>query len=92
MYEFYDHTGMVAHLEKMARKGWLLEQVLPLIWIYWRIEPAEIHFAVSYTDSYSQDNSDPIEEHDEFWRYCARTGWQYICSYGQMQFFSNVSR
>ncbi len=89
MYEFYDHTGMVAHLEKMARRGWLLKQALPLIWVYRRMEPAEIHFAVSYTASHPQDDPDPVEGQAEFREYAAHTGWQYICSYQQMQFFYN---
>jgi hypothetical protein len=25
-FAFYDHTGMAAHLEKMALKGWFLER------------------------------------------------------------------
>ena len=29
LYSLYDHTGIAAHLEKMAAKGWLLA-ILPL--------------------------------------------------------------
>jgi len=45
---FYDHTGISAHLEKMAAKGWMLERVANYGWIYRRMEPRKLHFAVCY--------------------------------------------
>lgn len=45
---FFDHTGISGHLEKMAAKGWMIEKIVNTGWVYRRIEPKKIHFAVSY--------------------------------------------
>ena len=45
---FFDHTGISGHLEKMAAKGWMIEKIINTGWVYRRIEPKNIHFAVSY--------------------------------------------
>ena len=47
-YSFYDHTGIAAHLEKMARKGWMLEEITTWTWVYRKIQPAALTFAVCY--------------------------------------------
>lgn len=33
-FSFYDHTGMEKHLEKMAQKGWMLEELTNWGWKY----------------------------------------------------------
>ena len=45
---FYDHTGIAAHLEKMAAKGWMLDKIGAYLWRYRRTEPKQLAFAVSY--------------------------------------------
>ena len=46
-FSFYDHTGIEAHLEKMAAKGWLLERMTGVGWVYRRIEPGRVKFTVT---------------------------------------------
>ena len=36
-FSFYNHTGIEAHLTKMANKGWLIESISNLYWTYRRI-------------------------------------------------------
>ena len=79
LYEFHDYAGMVNHLEKMARKGWMLERMYPFVWIYRKIAPAQLRFAISYGDPLSEKNSN-------------LNGWQYICSYNHMQIFYNTQK
>ena len=43
---FFNHTGISRHLEKMAAKGWMIEKIVNTGWVYRRIEPKNIHFAV----------------------------------------------
>lgn len=45
---FFDHIGISSHLEKMAAKGWMIERITNIGWVYRRIEPKNIHFAVLY--------------------------------------------
>ena len=48
LYSFFNHTGIAAHLEDMAQKGWMIEKITGFGWVYRRIEPKRLHFSVSY--------------------------------------------
>ena len=43
LYSYYDHAGIVRHLEDMARQGWQLEKAGSVFWTYRRCEPTEAH-------------------------------------------------
>ena len=88
-FSFYNHTGIEEHLTKMAQKGWMIESITNAYWTYRKIEPKEIHFTASYYPRASDFDPEPTEEQKEFNEYCARTGWQYVCSWFQMQIFCN---
>lgn len=85
----YDHTGMEQHLEKMAAEGWLLESIRPHAWVYRRIEPQKLHFAVTYYPKASEFDPEPSEEQKIYQDYSAHTGWEFLCSSAQMQIFCN---
>ena len=57
----YDHTGIEKRLADMARKGWLLERIVPMAWVYRRIEPRELHFSVTYYPKASEFDPEPSE-------------------------------
>ncbi len=83
---YYDRSGIVRHLEGMAKKGWMLEKRIGLLWCYRRIEPSEIRFAVSYypkNSDYAPQQSAAGEEFDEL---CAASGWEAVCRIGSMHF------
>lgn len=86
---FFDHTGISAHLEKMAAKGWMLDKITNIGWVYRRIEPKNIHFAVSYYPKASEFDPEPSEEQKMFHDFCAHTGWQLACTSAQLQIFFN---
>ena len=86
---FFDHTGISGHLEKMAAKGWMIEKIVNTGWIYRRIEPKKIHFAVSYFPKASEFDPEPSEEQKMFHDFCAHTGWQLACTSAQLQIFYN---
>ena len=88
-FSFYNHTSITAHLEKMALKGWLLEEIRNTTWIYRRIEPKKLHFAVSYYPMASEYDPEPAPEQQDFWDFCAHTGWMLACTSAQMQIFYN---
>ena len=46
LYSFYDHTGMVHRLEKMARRGWILDKMGGMLWRYRQEEPCRLKYAV----------------------------------------------
>lgn len=86
---FYDHTGIAAHLEKMAAKGWMIERIANFGWIYRRIKPKKMHFAVSYFPKASEFDPEPSEAQKTFLEFCAHTGWTLACTSAQMQIFYN---
>ena len=85
---FYDHTGIAAHMEKMAAKGWMLDGIGAL-WRYRRIEPRRLSFAVSYYPKASQFDPGPSEGELTFHDFCERTGWKLAASSAQLQVFYN---
>ena len=88
-FSFYDHTGMERHLEKMARKGWMVEELTNLGWKYRAIEPQKLHFSVSFDIRASDFAPEPTEEQATFQEFCARSGWKLAASSGWMQVFYN---
>ncbi|MBQ8814553.1 MAG: DUF2812 domain-containing protein [Lachnospiraceae bacterium] len=82
---FYDYEHVARHLEKMAHKGWLLSKITKLYWEYQRIEPTELHFAVTYFSEASQWNPSPSYRQEEFWAYCEAAGWKLAAEWEQMQ-------
>lgn len=86
---FFDHTGISKHLEKMATKGWMIEKIVNTGWVYRRIEPKNLHFAVSYYPKASEFDPEPSDEQKMFHDFCAHTGWQLACTSAQMQIFYN---
>lgn len=88
-FSFYNHTGIEAHLAKMAKNGWLIESISNFSWTYRKIEPQDIHFSVSYYPKGSDFDPEPAEEQQTFHDFCAHTGWKLACAWHQMQVFYN---
>lgn len=84
---FYDRTGVERHLEKMAAKGWMIDRVTGFGWVYHRIEPQKLQFAVAYYPKASDFDPGPTEGQQVYHAFSAHAGWQYVCSWAQMQIF-----
>ena len=89
LYAYYDHAGIVRHLEDMARQGWQLEKAGSVFWTYRRCKPAELCYAVVYFSKASQFDPEPPAEQREFWELCKATGWELVTNRYQMQIFRN---
>ena len=88
-HSFYDHTGIEAHLGRMAERGWLLDKIGRFFWHYRRVEPRKLAFCVSYFPKASQFDPGPTEAQETFYDLCAHTGWTLAASSAQMQVFYN---
>ena len=86
-FSFYDHTGIQHHLERMAEKGWMLEQPGTYLWRYRRIEPQKLYFAVTYFPNASEFDPGPTEGQQVLQDYCEAAGWQHVARWAQMQIF-----
>lgn len=89
LYSFYDHTGLERHLERMAARGWLLCRISQFIWHYRRIEPKQLTFCVCYYPRATIFDPLPSVSQEEFYDFCAHTGWTLAASSGQLQVFYN---
>ena len=89
VFSFFNHTTISEHLEKMAQKGWMIEKVTNFGWIYRRIEPQKVHFAVSYYPKASEFDPYPTQEQEMFYDFCEHTGWKLASSSAQLQIFYN---
>ena len=90
-YSFYDHTGIAAHLEDMAARGWMLKSVGAFTWNYERCEPVKAHFAVTYYPRLSEFDPADKPELATFAVYCAHTGWTLVCSKAQLLIYVNFA-
>lgn len=85
---YYDGEGIAQHLEKMAARGWRLEKIGALAWRYGRMEPAGVHYAVTYFPEASEYNPYPTDSQEEFYDYCREAGWDLVTEWDQMRIFS----
>ncbi len=83
----YDCSGIQTHLEEMAQKGWLLEEMGIYLWRYHRIEPKKLHFAVIYLPNISEFDPENTEGLLEMEEYCTKDGWKRAARNGKMQVF-----
>ena len=87
LFAFYDYTGIQAHLEAMAAKGWMVEKLTTWYWQYRRMEPRALRFAVTYFPTASSFDAGPTEGQQVYQDYCAEAGWRPVTQWGQMQIF-----
>lgn len=88
-FSFYDHTGIEAHLARMAQRGWLLDKVGNFFWHYRRAEPKTLTFSVRYFPQASAFDPGPSEDQETFYDLCEHTGWTLAAASGQLQVFYN---
>lgn len=86
---FYNHTGIEQHLTKMAERGWMIQRITSLGWVYETCPPKKICFTVTYFPKASEFDPEPMESQQTFNEFCAHTGWQLACISAQMQIFYN---
>ena len=84
---FYDRTGIQKMLEKQAAKGWMLESIGQLGWKYRRMEPKNVHFAVTYYANASMFDPYPTVGEELYQEFVAHSGWRFVASNAQLQIF-----
>lgn len=91
-FAFFDHTGIQAHLEAMAAKGWMVEQPGTYLWRYRRVQPQTLRFAVTYFPTASEFDPGPTEGQQTYQAYCQAAGWRLAARWGQMQIFYTAAQ
>lgn len=85
-FALYDYQGVERHLEKMEARGWRLERT-GLFWKYRRVEPRQVHYAVTYIPGLSEFDPVPTREQTQLRELCAAAGWEEAGNWLQMQIF-----
>ncbi len=89
MFSFYNYTSIERHLEKRAREGWRLVRADKGSWLYRRMEPKDLHYAVVYFPNSSQFDPGPTEGQQMLRDYCLAAGWEPVTDWGQAQIYCN---
>lgn len=89
MFSPYNYTAMERRLEKRAREGWRLVKAERGGWLYRRMEPKELHYAVVYFPDASQFDPGPTEGQQTLRDYCLAAGWEPVTDWGQAQIYCN---
>lgn len=89
IFSFYNYTSIQRHLEKRALEGWRLVTADKGSWLYRRMEPKELHYAVVYFPNSSQFDPGPTEGQQMLRDYCLAAGWEPVTDWGQAQIYCN---
>lgn len=87
IYQPDDEAAIVKRLEKLAAKGWFLERADNWGWTLRRGEPAQVRYAVTYFPEASVFDPGPTENQETYADYCRAAGWEFVSSYGPVQYF-----
>lgn len=90
-YQPDDSEAVTRHLEKMARKGWLLESVDNWYYTYRRSDPAEVKYAVTFFPEASYFDPGLLEGQETYVEYCKAAGWELAGAYGPIQYFRTAN-
>lgn len=86
-FSLYDHTNIEKHLEKMAAKGWLIENIGSTFWKYKKTEPRKLRFSVVYYPKTVNEGTVVSADRQHFIDMCSSGGWEYVISQGQLHIF-----
>ena len=86
-YQVDDGEAAARRLEKMARKGWLLEAVDNWYYTYRRSDPTQVKYAVTFFPDASYFDPGLMEGQETYAEYCQAAGWELAAAYGPIQYF-----
>ncbi len=86
-YQLFEYQALEEHLERMARRGWQLEQVGNFFWKYRREDPRATSYAVTYLPELSAFDPEVTSASRTLDEYCEEAGWEKVCDWTQMQIY-----
>ncbi len=86
-YDLYQYHLAEMHLEKMVRKGWMLEKAGTLFWKYHPCEPGSVRFSIVYSPEASGHHPNPAGELEKLQNHAQKMGWEYVTPWRGMQVF-----
>ena len=86
-FSYCDGPGICRHLERMAARGWYLDEI-NLLWRYRRAPAQAVRYAVVYCDGAIPFSSLPGDGAQPLVDYCAQAGWTLCAQWRKMLIFS----
>ena len=88
-FSFYDRVGMERYLERMAKKGWMLEHLGNYAWTFISCTPKQVHFTVTYYSKGSAFDSGITEGQQMLEEFCIHGGWKLMDSKAEIMVFAS---
>ncbi|MBD5150625.1 MAG: DUF2812 domain-containing protein [Oscillibacter sp.] len=89
-YQIDDTETIAHHLEKMAAKGWLLEEADNWWYTYRRAKPAQVRYTATFFPDASVFDAGPTAGQETYIDYCRAAGWELAAVYGPIQYFRST--
>jgi Protein of unknown function (DUF2812) len=87
----YEYMHLESYLEKMALKGWILDNMKGIYLKFKRSEPKNLKYSVDIMDSVSFFDGRDSERALEYREYCKKAGWDFVCEREKIQVYCNES-
>lgn len=84
---FYDKEGMEEHFKEMAKKGWMIEKITSFSYYFKRIEPKNLHFAISYYPFVGEFGEEVSPDIDTFKEFLEHDGWHHVADGGWLSVY-----
>lgn len=85
----YEYKSLEEYLEKMAVKGWILEDIRGYYLKFTKSEPKRIRYSVDIMDSISFFDGKDTDKALEYREYCKEAGWNFVCESDKIQIYSS---
>jgi len=98
-FELNECNAMKEYLEKMALKGWKLQKIKTImetmglgkplfsIFVFEKIQPQKLVYAVEVIDKITLFGGKPEEQEQEYLEFCKEAGWQFVSGYSRVHVF-----
>lgn len=83
----YEHKSLEDYLEKMALKGWILENIKGYYLKFRKDTPKELRYSVDVLDSISFVDGKDTDRSLEYREYCEKVGWKFVCEKDKIQVY-----
>lgn len=83
----YEYKSLEEYLEKMAAKGWILEDINGYWLKFNKSKPKRLKYSVDIMDSISFLDREDAENILEYRDYCKKAGWKFVCGRNKRQIY-----
>ena len=87
----YEYKALERYLEKMALRGWMLEDVSGYFLKFTKIEPKALKYSVDIMDKISMFVGSDSKSAVECREYCEAAGWKFVAQMEKMQIYCSDS-